>query len=330
MPLTNFPGGATSYGIPLFGSGSMYDMPWGQNVWFVNNRSTPSFAGSAGTSRDNPFQSLADALARASAYDTIFVGPGHAENVTASMVFSGTAVGGPNTGAQVIPQGVRIIGEGVGTNRPTFTLTAAASTFALAAANASLENIRILCPQTGTTTNATQVTVTAAGCLIRQCQFQGSSSATALATTCIQASSAASDLQVLECTGFTITGTPTSWFSTTGTAAPSRVSIQRNFVRMLLTATTSAIVDYSANTGTVGNDWLIADNTFANTTAASTVVIKGGSAATTGHIAFNFLEDLAASAATAITAPGVASMFQNQLAQQGKQGIATTTGGAST
>ncbi len=79
MPLTNYPGGVSSYGVPLFGAGSVYDMPWGAS-WFVNNRT--GIINGDGTSRDRPMVSLADALARASAYDTIFVGPGHAENVT--------------------------------------------------------------------------------------------------------------------------------------------------------------------------------------------------------------------------------------------------------
>jgi len=280
MPSTNFPGGVSSYGIPLYGGGSVYDMPWGAS-WFVNNRS--GLVNGDGTSRDRPMVSLADALARAAVYDTIFVGPGHAENVTASMVFSGALV---NTGAQAIPQGVRVIGEGSGTNRPTFTLTAAASTFALAAANSSLENIRILCPQTGTTTNATQVAVTAAGCTLRGNQFQGSSSATALATTCIQLSSAASDCNILENTGFTVTGAPTSWVSTTGTIAPARVAIQRNIVRMILSATGAGIVDVSAASGTAPVDLIITDNNFTNLVASATVVIKGVAAAA-GIVAYN-------------------------------------------
>jgi hypothetical protein len=319
MPLTNFPGGASSYGIPLFGAGSVYDMPWG-NSWFVCNRS--SIINGDGTSRDRPMLSLADALARASAFDTIFVGPGHAENVTASMVFSGTAASGPNTGAQVIPQGVRIIGEGVGTNRPTFTLTAAASTFALAAAGSTLENIRILCPQSGTTTNATQVVVTAAGCMVRQCQFQGAASATALATTCIQLSSAAADFQALENTGFTVTGAPTSWLSTTGTIAPARVSIQRNLIRMILSATTAGIVDISAASGTAPVDLVIADNSFANLVASATVLIKGVAAAA-GMVGYNNFSGGVATnmTTTSINTPASLESFQNFCSSGGKWGL---------
>jgi len=328
MPITNFPGGVGSFGIPLYGAGSVYDMPWGKS-WFVSNAS--GVVNGDGTSRDRPMVSLADALARAAAYDTIFVGPGHAESLTASMVFSGTAAGGPNTGAQAIPQGVRIIGEGVGTNRPTFTLTAAASTFALANANSTLENIRILCPQTGTTTNATQVAVTAAGCMIRQCQFQGSSSSTALATTCIQLSSAGSDCLILDNTGFTVTGAPTSWLSTTGTVAPARVTVQRNTVRMVLSATTAGIIDYSSASGTAPVDWLIADNNLANLVASATVVIKGVASAA-GIIAYNNLTGGVTTNLTTTTINTPASMesFQNFVTSGGKWAIVGGGTGAQT
>jgi len=319
MPATNFPGGVSSYGIPLFGGGSVYDMPWG-NSWFVNNRT--SIVNGDGTSRDRPFVSLADALARATAYDTIYVGPGHAENVTASNTFSGAVAGGPNTGAQAIPQGVRIVGEGMGTNRPTFTLTAAGSTFALANANSTLENIRILCPQTGTTTNATQVAITAAGCMVRACQFQGSSSATALATTCIQLSSAANDTNILENTGFTVTGAPTSWLSTTGTVAPARVAIQRNIIRMILSATGAGIVDVSAASGTAPVDLIITDNCFANLVASSTVTIKGVASAA-GIVAYNNLTGGTTTnqTTTQINTPASLESFQNFVTSGGKWAI---------
>lgn len=334
MPLSAFPGGVSSFGIPLIGQGSPYDMPCG-NVWFVCNRT--GVINGDGTTRAGPFASIADALARVPSSngtqsDVIYVLAGHAENVTASNVFSGTAAGGPNTGAQVIQRGVRIIGEGVETSRPTFTFTAAASTLAFANADSSIENCILLCPQTGTTTTAAILTVTAAGVRVRSCQFGMSSSATALATTGISLSVAANDFLVLDCQGFTVTGAPTSWLSTTGTAAPGRVKILYNRgVRCILSSATGGIVDWSANTGTVGLNWEIFGNAFANLAAASTVVIKGGTGLTTGHIEYNDLETLAASAATAITiAAGVSmSMYQNFIAQPGKFAISSTSGGTS-
>jgi hypothetical protein len=327
MPFTNFPGGVSSFGIPMTGQGSLYDMPSGK-VWWVCNRA--GVVSGDGTSRDAPFPSIADAVTKVATTnptlgDQITVMAGHAENVTASNVFSASLV---NTGAAVIPAGTRIIGEGFGTQRPVLTFTAAASTIALAAAGCSIENVQLLCPQTGTTTVAAVITVTAAGCSVRSCQFQGSSSATALVTTGISLSSAANDFSALDNTGFTVTGTPTSWLSTTGTAGPTRMIAQRNYVQWLLTATTSAVIDVSANSVSGPTNVLIADNNIGNLTAASTVVIKG-SATLSGVAAFNFLQTLAAATAACITTPGLLTMYQNQVCQQGKFAIAITTGGTS-
>lgn len=328
MPFTNYPGGVSSFGVPLTGQGSLYDMPCGE-VLFVCNRS--GVTGGDGSSRDRPLTSIADAVVKintsvVSQSAVIFVLAGHAENVTGSNIFSASLV---NTTAVVIPIGTRIIGEGSGAARPTLTFTAAASTIALAAANCSVENMILLCPQSGSVTTAAMLTITAAGCSVRQNQFQGAASATALCTTAISLSSAANDCNVLDNTGYTVTGTPTSWLSTVGTAGPTRVTVQRNFINWLLTATTSGVIDTTANSVSGPTNMVVADNNLGNLTASSTVAIKF-SASTMGVCAFNFLTTLAASAATAITTPGLLTMYQNQLAQQGKQGIAPTVGGAST
>jgi hypothetical protein len=326
MPLTNYPGGQTSFGIPLFGQGSVYDMPTG-NVWFVCNRT--GVVNGDGTSRNAPFVSIADALARVvgtngNQGDVIFVLSGHAENVTASNVFSGTSSTGPNTGAQVIQAGVRIIGEGQSTARPTLTFTAAASTIALANQGSTIENMILLCPQTGTTTTAAMVTVTAAGCKVLSNRFNLSSSATALATTGISTSSAASDCMIAWNTGDTVTGTPTSWMAPTGTVGANRITIANNNIQALLSATTGGCVDLTANSGTAPADWNIYGNLFINKTASSTVALKGV-ANCTGTVAENYLGlQNGSGGATAINTPGNWNMFQNFGGTIGKQGIAIT------
>jgi len=326
MPLTNFPGGVSSYGIPLSGAGTVYDMPTGA-VWFVSNRT--GVINGDGTSRDRPMVSIADALARAGTGDTVFVLADHAENVTASNTFSGTNAAGPNTGAQTIPANCRIIGEGKGTRRPTLTFTAAGSTLALANAGSSIENMILQGPQTGTTTVTTMVTVTAAGCSVVGCRQQLASSATALVTTGISLSSAASDFAVTDSVVDAITGTPTAWVATTGTTGAARVQILRNTARLPMATATTPVIDYTSGSGTAPTNWVIADNCLSNLTAASTVVIKGV-ASSTGHIVFNYLETVGGTAAAvAITTPGSMVMFQNFVAQGGKQAIAITTGGNS-
>lgn len=327
MPITNFPNGVASFGIPQLAQGSLYDMPSGEAI-FVCNRA--GVTNGNGSSRDFPLTSLADAaVVIATTNPTksafIFVMAGHAENVTGSNIFSASLV---NTTAVTFPAGTRIICEGFNTNRPTFTLTAAASTFAMNTAGCSIENAIILCPQTGVTTVTAMVTVTAAGGMVRGCQFQGSSSATALATTGIALGSAATDFFALDNTGFTVTGTPTSWMSSSSTAGPTRCTIQRNDINWLLAATTSGVIDMTGASVSGPTNMLIQDNTLANLTAASTVAMKF-SATTSGDASNNYLTILAAGAATAITTPGLLTMYQNFLAQQGKFGILTTVGGTS-
>jgi predicted heme/steroid binding protein len=331
MPLTNWPGGISALGFPAF-PGSVYDVPQG-NVWFVNNSRTQALQASGdGTSRDRAFVSLADAIAKIATTnptkgDWIVVGAGHTENVTASNVFGNSLV---NTGAVVIPEGTRIIGEGTGNDRPTFTFTAAASTIALANPCCTLENLQLLCPQAGTVTTAAMVTVTAQGCAVRACMFQGSSSATALVTTGISLSSGANFFSALDNTGFTVTGAPTSWLSTTGTAGPAHMVVLRNTINWILSATGGGVIDVSANSVSGPIDVLWTDNNLGNLKAASTVVILG-CATLQGEAAFNFLTTLAAAAATAITTPGLLTMYTgNQVCQQGKQAIAITVGGNST
>jgi hypothetical protein len=315
MPFTNFPGGVASFGVPMAGQGSLYDMPSGE-VIFVCNRA--GVVNGDGTQRDRPKASIADAIAGinttsglATGAATIFVLSGHAENVTGSNIFSGSTV---NTTAVAIPAGTRIIGEGFGTARPVITFAAAASTVAFAAANCSWENMILQCPQSGTTTVAAMFTVTAAGCTVRGCQFQMATSATALVTTGISLSSAASDTFVLDNNAYATTGTPTSWVSTTGTTGPTRVSILRNVALLPLSAVAGGLVDCSSASGTAPTNWVVADNTLVNQTASSTAAIKGV-AGWTGIVAYNNLGIMTATsgATTAITPNSTVSVqsFQN-------------------
>jgi hypothetical protein len=88
MAFTNFPNGATSFGIPLMGSGAV-SMPAGPNaqVLFVNANTGPG----DGSSPESSLTTITSALARlatdGTAYgSTIFVSPGtYDENVTVAV-----------------------------------------------------------------------------------------------------------------------------------------------------------------------------------------------------------------------------------------------------
>jgi hypothetical protein len=332
MPFTNFPAGVASFGVPLAGLGSLYDLPSGE-VYFVCNRSGQRNGN--GTSRDLPFPSIADAVTAINTTNPtgavfIYVLSGHAENVTASNVFSGSAV---NTTAVVIPAGTRIIGEGFGNNRPTLTFTAAASTIALAAANCSVENMILQTAQTGSTTTAACLTVTAAGTTIRGNVFNCGAGTASLFTTPILLNSACSLTWILDNIGFLAagSGTPTNWVATTGTTGPANVFIQRNTVFLPLSATTSGIVDVSSANSTAPTNWFITDNTFANSTASATVVIKGV-ASWTGMIAYNNLGGGVTTnlTTTAINTAASCMSFQNFVTSGGKWGIVGGGTGAQT
>lgn len=127
MSITDFPNGVSSYGIPILGGGPIVTTG---NVFFVDDSGSDSYDGK---SPERPMATLdaAIGLCTASQGDVIVVMPGHAETA-ATQVTCDIA-------------GVRIIGLGIGRNRPTITAHASAvDCFNVTAANVSIENIRII------------------------------------------------------------------------------------------------------------------------------------------------------------------------------------------
>src|SRR5688500_12952960 len=98
------------------------------------------------------------ARCRASRGDVVIVLPGHTEKISSADQMSSLGAG------------TRIIGAGYGTMRPTFTWTAATSTFLFDVANTSIENCRLFLagPHAAGTavTVAAPITVTGASCAI--------------------------------------------------------------------------------------------------------------------------------------------------------------------
>jgi hypothetical protein len=126
MALTNFPNGITSFGVPMIG-GDLPIVPSTGNYWFVD-----SVHGSNGNpgSFDAPFASLATAITASAANDIIVLSAGHAETISTAA------------GIAVSKNGLQIIGEGSGNQRPTFTFaTSAAATMTIAGNGVSIQNI---------------------------------------------------------------------------------------------------------------------------------------------------------------------------------------------
>lgn len=129
MSVTNFPGGLTSFGVPLIGSGS--SVPATTGSYFFVDSGTGSNSNS-GRDKDHPVATLAYALTlcTASKGDVVVMMPGHAETVSTTI----TPVAG-----------VTIVGLGNGRNRPVFTAAASAlDVFTISAANVTLQNFVIV------------------------------------------------------------------------------------------------------------------------------------------------------------------------------------------
>lgn len=124
--------------------------------------------------------------------DTVLVMPGHAENISAADQMSN------------LKAGTQIIGCGTGEGRPTFTWTAATSTFLFDVANVSLQNcILNMDPGAGTVNVAAPITVSAAGCAILGCKVRVSTDANSKTTIPITTTAAGDDLTLA---GLTILG----------------------------------------------------------------------------------------------------------------------------
>jgi hypothetical protein len=89
--------------------------------------------------------------------------------------------------------GITVIGLGFGTERPTFTATAEAGDFKLAAMSTHIENLLFL---SGIDATTGMVEVSAANCVIRNCEFRDSVDQ---ATDCLITTAAANFLLIEDC-----------------------------------------------------------------------------------------------------------------------------------
>jgi hypothetical protein len=134
------------------------------DVWFVDSSAT-SAANNAthGYTPDEPFATLAYAFssARVASGDVVYVMPGHAEAVSAAGDITMNVAG------------VRVVGLGSGSSRPTFTFdTVNTATWLITSANITVENVLITV--NGVLDMASAITVTAADCLLRDVEVRDS------------------------------------------------------------------------------------------------------------------------------------------------------------
>lgn len=205
--ITRFPYGVSSFGMPVIGGGGL--MTTG-NVYYVSSTASGGANDTAhGLDPITPFKSVAYALGRvtASQGDVIFVMPGHSESVAGagSVTFSAA--------------GVRVVGLGLGRNRPTFVLSSStAASIVVNAANCALENVVLTLTTTDGIING--IDVNAADFTLHDCEIVFAS-AVAQAVTALVTDANASRLVIDRCrfigsddagatSAVTIAGTPDS------------------------------------------------------------------------------------------------------------------------
>lgn len=157
MPLTPFPNGLSSFGMPVV-SGAR--RPYTGTAFFVCNLTNANGSdGNKGTDAGQPLATLAKAitLVTANKDDVIYLMEGHAENISAAAFIACSTAG------------FSIVGLGNGRARPTFTWTATAGTWTVSAANVSIHN----CVFVGTGIDAvtTMFAVTGDDCTFEGCEF---------------------------------------------------------------------------------------------------------------------------------------------------------------
>jgi hypothetical protein len=163
----------------------------GQILWVGNRSGLPSGDGSNPTYPLSTIGGAGGALAKLQGSTNrghvIFVLPGHAENVSSADYFSHTSPA----------NSFALVGLGKGTSRPSLTWTTATSTWLWDTANIQLDNFRLLMAGPSGTTAlsvAAPITVSAAGCGLRNNYVQFGIDADQLATIGITTTAAATGL----------------------------------------------------------------------------------------------------------------------------------------
>lgn len=259
MSLTNFPGGITSFGMPIIGSGGL--PPTTGTIFYVHSGTGAS--SNSGTDATSPLATIkqAVALCTASKGDVIIVMPGHTESIVAASTLD------------VNVAGVRIIGLGHGRNRPNLNFTNTAGKVVVSAANVLIAGIvftaDVSAVVTGVSVTASDVTfencewdmvdtgddfaihlltVSVSRTAVRNCRFYAEA---------ITGSNAA--IQFNAVTGLEITGCIFDGFWVTAvlngvTAASTRVEIHDNRLRNVDTTAGKILTTFTATLGLATNN----------------------------------------------------------------------------
>lgn len=261
MTLTNYPGGVTSFGMPVLGGGGATIPPTTGNVFFVHSGTGNSAY--PGTSSDQPMATIKQAVALCtdSKGDIIIVMPGHTESIVSATTLDVNKIG------------VRIIGLGHGRNRPTLNFTNTAGKVVYSAANVYTSGIVYTADVSAVVTG---IAVTAADVTFENCETDyvdtGDDFAIHLLTTSVARTSVINckffaeaitgsnaAIQFNAVTGLNIIGCIFDGFWVTAvlngvTAASTRVEIHNNYLRNVDTTAGKILTTFTATLGLASNN----------------------------------------------------------------------------
>ena len=245
---------ATTIGVPTALSIPGYVLvPTGARMFYVRSTGPQSFDPPA---LNNIITTVNAALAlcRANMGDTVYVLPGHVETLTASGAWSN------------LVNGVRIVGGGSGTERPTFTLTGSNSSgnLQINKNNVVLDNLVF---QNGGSDCTLAFDFSGANVTVQNCYVQASDASNKL-TTVMRLSTGANDFH---CFNTQIIGGATAITDTCLiNAAVTRAVFDKCYFAASLGTTEGLITNATAATTRI----LIKDCVFENNVASSTVALK--------------------------------------------------------
>ncbi|KKL17163.1 hypothetical protein LCGC14_2488320, partial [marine sediment metagenome] len=251
-------------------------------VLFVDgNSGNAGNTAAEGGSWDAPIANINYAISRCTsgANDVIYVAPGHTEAIQDT---SATSVSGTTTDEFCVDKtSISIIGLGVGTLRPTITLSGATdATIEVRAANCTLSNL-ILVNNLADTVAMVQVNALADGLVIENCEFRDSGSSLECVLQ-INIAAAADDITVRGCRFYNTAANDGNTAAIFSVGATARLRIQENLFRGDWQA---PILDLNASAST---DTELVGNLFNQLDAVVTGVIHLN-ATTTGVVKGNHL-----------------------------------------
>lgn len=304
MPSTsNFPngflGGVTIRGVPI-----MQTNP-GKVFWVYNG--TAISAGQRGGSDGNkgdfnsPFSTLAGAITQCTAArgDIIVIKPGHAETVSSS------------TALTLSKSSVAIVGLGVGSHRPKFTIdTANTATINVSADNVSMQNCQIV--GNFLSIAAAFTLSTAKWFTLQNCYISDTSNVLNFlnAVKSTGAANTVDGLTVTDCVWSGLGTTSVNAFVLTANDIDS-LTVQRNQIKLARTADAAQIV---VTAGVLTNAD-VGDNrayTAQTATSAGSLINVGGTTST-GFVYRNFVQTLTTAADKLFTTTVGLAAFENRV-----------------